>query len=282
MLNKIFSHVSLESKSFVKLSRFIEENLGIKMPEGKKVMLESRLQKRLKILEYSSFEEYLNFLFSDEGMRNEYPRLIDAVTTNKTDFFREPNHFELLTNQILTKSPFLNKKIIRLWSAASSTGEEPYTLAIVMEEFRKLHNDMDYRILASDISQEVLDIGIKAIYNNEKIAPVPINLQKKYFLKSKDPKLQQFRVKPELRNKISFNQINLMEPYSLAEKIDIVFCRNILIYFDRTRQEKVLRRIICQMNPGGVLILGHSETITGMDLNLTNIAATVYRANGTV
>lgn len=277
MSNNLFSHASLSERSFNKLSSFIEENLGIKMPVNKKIMLESRLQKRLKKLHINDFDKYLEYLFSEDGMKDEYSRLIDVVTTNKTDFFRESNHFDFLRDNILSTPPFNKKENLNIWSSASSTGEEAYTIAIVMEEFCAAYTNINYSILATDISEEVLDVGKKAVYDDERINPVPPLLRNKYFLRSKDHTKKLYRIKPDIRKNILFKQLNLMDNYSLQKKMDIVFCRNILIYFDRPRQEQVLRRIIQQIKPGGILFLGHSETLTGMSLGLKSIGATVYK-----
>ncbi|MBN1649636.1 MAG: chemotaxis protein CheR [Spirochaetales bacterium] len=280
MTDKLFYHATLSKQAFQKLSQFIEKNLGIKMPENKQVMLESRLQKRLKKLDYSSFEKYLEYLFSSEGMINEYPRLIDAVTTNKTDFFREPKHFDFLVENVLGVGLFRQKKHLRLWSAASSTGEEPYTLALVMEEYCRNHSGQTYSILATDISEEVLQTALTAVYQAEKLVPVPKQLLSRYFLRSKDKSKALYRIKPAIRSKIIFRQLNLLDSYTLDQKMDIVFCRNVLIYFDRAKQKQVLTRIIENMHDDGILFLGHSETLAGMDINLKSIGATVYKKGG--
>ncbi len=277
MADSFFTHVALNPKSFIKLSNFIETNLGIKMPETKKVMLESRLQKRLKFLKFDSFDKYLDFLFSDRGMREEYPRLIDAVSTNKTDFYREPNHFEMLEKVIAANQWLRNKSVISIWSAAASTGEEPYTIGIVMEEFKKRKLINDYSLFATDISEEVLLKAMTAVYNEEKILPVPKNLLSEYFLRSKEISKRTYRVKPFIRNKIIFQSLNLLSNYKLEKKMDIVFCRNVLIYFDCERQRIVLQKIMDNMTESGILFLGHSETLAGMGLNLENLGTTVYR-----
>jgi chemotaxis protein methyltransferase CheR len=277
MAEKLFTHIALKSSSFKKLSGFIENNLGIKMPETKKIMLESRLQKRLKFLNYASFEDYLDFLFTDKGIKEEYPRLIDAVTTNKTDFYREPNHFDMLEKVISSSEYLKNKNHINIWSAAASTGEEPYTIAIVMEEFRKKNLVNDYSLLATDISEEVLQKALVAVYSEERIMPVPRHLLNQYFLRSKDKTKKTYRIKPFLRNKIAFKTLNLLSNYRLEKKMDIVFCRNVLIYFDRERQKQVLQKIMDNMSVEGALFLGHSETLAGMGLKLENLGATVYR-----
>jgi chemotaxis protein methyltransferase CheR len=274
-----FKKSSLEEKEFHLLSTYIEDNLGIRMPPAKQVMLESRLQKRLKQLKLGSFKEYTDYLFSKEGQDLELPAMIDVVTTNKTDFYREPAHFRFLQEIVLPEwfgrngnSPF------SVWSAACSTGEEPYTIAMECSQFQEKHRTMEYRVLATDISGEVLEKARKGIYAKDRIEPVSPQLVKRFFLRSKDPSLQVVRIKPELRERIGFMRLNLMSPsFPFRDRFHAVFCRNVMIYFERERQKQLLERIACSLEPGGYLFLGHSETLTGMDVPFRTVAATVYR-----
>lgn len=267
---------SLGDADFRRLAGFIESELGIRMPDTKRVMLESRLQKRIRHFGMSGFTEYVDFVFSPQGRESELINMIDAVTTNKTDFFREADHFEYLVESILPEAA-ARGGTMSFWSAGCSTGEEPYTLAMVLEEFREANPRFSYRILASDLSTQVLDKAKAAVYDEDKAAPIPMSFKKKYLLRSKDPASGLVRIKPELRAKLSFARINFMdERYPIDGLFDVVFCRNVIIYFERAVQELILGRICRYVRPGGWLILGHSETLTGMDLPLRSVAPTIY------
>ena len=247
-------------------------------------MVESRLRKRLRFLKIPNFTDYCDFLFSDNGMEKELKFFVDVITTHKTEFFREPDHFEYLVQKavpelIAKKGTGLNRKL-NLWSAASSRGNEAYTIAIVLDEFRQRYPGLnfDYFILGTDISVDVLEDAQRAIYEHEEIEPVPMNLRKKYFLRSKDPKKNLVRVVSELRNKTKFRQLNLMDDdFRLREAMDIIFCRNVIIYFDKKTQDGLIKRLCNHLRPGGFLFMGHSEVLHCTDLPLVSTAPAVYR-----
>ena len=271
---------SLSSSEFLRLKDFIYGHCGIKITDAKKTMLEARLRRRMKNLGHESFAEYCAYLFSPEGMKEETTRMIDQVTTNKTDFFREPAHFDYLAQKALPDLAS-TKRTIMLWSAGCSTGEEPYTLAMVLSEFSVGHWGTSFLILATDISTRVIEKARLAIYNEEAISPVPAEFKKKYLLRSKDPTRRRYRVIPELRERVRFRQLNLMDgDFGFREQVDIIFCRNVIIYFDKPTQERLLTRFCRYLSPHGYLFMGHSETLFGMDLPLAQVAPTVYRRVG--
>lgn len=270
----------LTDEDFRKLSRFITEQTGIKMPDVKKVMLQSRLQKRLRHLNMTSFKEYVEYVFSEEGLQNELIHMLDVVSTNKTDFFREPVHFEFMEKTILPEhieQHPLNRPV-KIWSAGCSSGEEVYTIAMTISEFKKDHPGIDFSILGTDISTEILQKAVDAIYKEEKTAMMPMELKKKYLLRSKNRKKKLVRVVPELRKKAAFKRLNFMdEHYPVNESFDVIFCRNVLIYFNREKQEQVIRKLIERLRRGGYFFIGHSESIMGMDLPLTQIRPTIFK-----
>ena len=275
----------LSPKDFLRLSTLIYTRCGIKMPEAKKTMLEARLHKRLNFLNLKSFGEYCNFLFSDEGMEQEFTHMIDLVTTNKTDFFREADHFDYLYQTVLPELLGRDgagiKKALSLWSTACSTGEEPYTLAMVVNEFKEKYQGYRYSILATDISTRVLETGRRAIYQEESALPVPLELKKKYFLRSKDHAKKLVKIVPSLRSMVEFRRLNLMDQrYDIHGPVHVIFCRNVIIYFDRPTQEQLLRRLCRCLSPHGYLFMGHSENLHGMDLPVSQVAPTVYRKGG--
>jgi chemotaxis protein methyltransferase CheR len=283
MPEKVYpSDNQLSDHDFVRLSRFIHQQYGIHLTPAKKSLLEGRLRKRMKQCNISSFSDYCNYIFTDQGMAEELVYMIDAVTTNKTDFFREPYHFEFLTlqalPQLIGKQNASFRKKIKAWSAACSTGEEPYTLAMVLSEYALSSPGFDFSILATDISTKVLDIAQTAIYEEEKVSPVPYAMRKKYLLRSKDPNKKVVRITPELRNRIAFRRFNLMDKRTpVSEPLDIIFCRNVMIYFDTETQERLIRQFHSLLTPGGYLFMGHAESINNMDVALRFAAPTIYQ-----
>lgn len=270
---------ALSAKDFGRLSRFIYDTCGIKMPEVKKTMLEARLQKRLRSLGMQRFSDYCDYLFSNEGQAQELVPMIDMVTTNKTDFFREPEHFDFLTQKLLPEwiRHFPGQKF-SIWSAGCSSGEEPYTMAMVLTDFSESHPGFDFQILATDISTRVLEKAKNGIYPEPLVEPVPLSMKKKYLLRSKDRASGLVRIVPELREKIRFRRLNFMDAdFGMREQLDVIFCRNVIIYFDRPTQEGLLQRFHRQLKPGGFIFMGHSETLSGLDVALTSVYPTVYR-----
>jgi chemotaxis protein methyltransferase CheR len=277
-LNEIF-RAKLSDEDFKRLSEFIYTEYGIKMPPAKKVMLQGRLQKRLRELNITSFKEYVDYVFSEEGQGNEVIHMIDVVSTNKTDFFREPVHFEFLSQEVVPQ--FVQTTDLRyplkIWSAGCSSGEEPYTIAITLMECKEKYPGLDFHILGTDISTRILQTAIDAIYPENRIEGIPIQILKKYFLRSKDRSKPTVRLVPEIRKKVSYMRINLMEPvYPVGEIFDVIFCRNVLIYFDRPTQEKVITKLCMYLKQGGYFFLGHSESITGMSVPLRQIKPTIF------
>jgi len=275
--NLAFNNIELKQSEFDKLSNYIFTNYGIKMPPAKKVMLQSRLQKRLRHLNITNFKSYIDFVFSKEG-EQEIIHMMDVVSTNKTDFFREPTHFEFMEEVILPEIYANKQSEMKIWSAGSSSGEEAYTITMVMEEYIQKNGHINYQILGADISTDMLKNAVNGVYKLEKIIPIPESLKKKYFLKSKDPQKKLVRVKPHLRTKVKFFRLNLMDTvYNAPKGFDLIFCRNTLIYFERDTQEKVINRLCDHLKPGGYFILGHSESITNMKVPLENIKPTIFR-----
>jgi chemotaxis protein methyltransferase CheR len=275
--SRTFYNVQLTDKEFDMLSSYIYNEYGIKMPPVKKVMLQSRLQKRLRQLNIPTFKEYCEYVFSPQGSE-EVIHMMDVVSTNKTDFFREPVHFDFLREVILPEAIANNQKQVKIWSAGSSSGEEAYTIAITVNEFAETKANIDFQIIGTDISTVVLKTAIDAIYKEDKVEPIPLSLKRKYFLKSKDPDKKVVRVVPQLRTKVRFGRMNLMDAtYPMNETFDIIFCRNTLIYFDRETQESVINKLCRHLRTNGYFFLGHSESITNMDVPLKHLKPTIFQ-----
>lgn len=266
---------------FAHFSEFIYGECGIKMPPSKKTMLEARLQKRLRRLGIGSFSDYAHYLASREGIENELVHLIDVVTTNKTDFFREPAHFEFLTDSViptLTADGALSHRGFRVWSAGCSSGEEPYTMAMVLAEYGSQHHGFSFGILATDICTTVLETAHMAVYEEEKVEPVPLAMKRKYLLRGKGDHKGLVRIAPEFRGLVKFRRLNFMDDnFGMRESFDVIFCRNVIIYFDRVTQERLINKFCRHLVPGGYLFMGHSETLNGLDVPLVQVASTVYR-----
>ena len=272
----------MSDETFARFSAFVQTELGIKMPEVKKTMLQSRLLKRLRAVGKTTFEEYYDYVFSSQGMNRELVDLIDVITTNKTDFFREPKHFDYLAQtalpQLIRVCGTGIRRKVRVWSAGCSTGEEPYTLAMVLSDFTCVCREFQFSILATDISTRVLETAKTAIYEHESAEPIPMALRKRYLMQSKDKNKKMVRIIPELRSLVQFQRLNFMDDdFCMREAMDIIFCRNVIIYFDRPTQEKVLNRLCRYLNPGGFMFMGHSETLNGLRVPLVQAASTVYR-----
>lgn len=274
------SNDTLSMADFERLSRFIKAELGINLKAEKKCMLETRIRKRCNKVGMTSLKEYCKYVLSSEGLEHEMDSFIDLVTTNKTDFFREPNHFDYLTSAVLP--PFVKKqrKKLHVWSAACSIGAEPYTLAMVLENYREVRplDHLEYDIVATDISMEVLEKAKQGIYSHSDIEPVPTSMRKRYLLKSKDRQSDLVRIVPALRNKIDFRRLNLTKPFRFQVPFDIIFCRNVMIYFDKQTQFELVNRMVDNLQPGGYLFMGHSELLdTTVFKGITSCAPSVYQ-----
>ena len=271
----------LSEKEFNFLSQLIYDTCGINLPIEKKILVESRLRKRVLQLQMSSFKEYVEYLKDESVLDAELIPMIDMVSTNKTDFFREPEHFNFMEKHILPE--YLESEQLKyyepfkVWCSASSTGEEPYTISIVINEFMEKTKPFKTQIFASDISTQVLNKASQAVYEYEKIEPISQYLKKKYFLKSKNSSSNLVRIVKPIRDMVKYLRINLMDnAYPIPYELDVVFCRNVLIYFDKETQLKVVKNLLSHLRPGGYLIMGHSETLQSMDLPVKRIESTIY------
>ncbi|MBF0178971.1 MAG: protein-glutamate O-methyltransferase [Magnetococcales bacterium] len=282
-----FDQHGISDKDFQRLSEFIYAQCGIMMPPAKKTMLTARIQKRLRLVGMHSFKEYIDWVLNPDESGEELIQFIDIVTTNKTDFFREPAHFEYLAQNALpelikTAGAGVRRELM-VWSAGCSTGEEPYTLAMVLKEFAQHYPGINFRakILATDISSRVLRTASNAVYDLEKVSPIPLGLKRKYLLKSKDPTKRLVRVTPELRSMVNFRRLNFMDgEFGLRERMDVIFCRNVIIYFDRPTQERLINKFCRYLSPGGFLFVGHSETLNNLKVPVVQAAPTIYRMPG--
>lgn len=266
-------------KDFKRLGKYIYDNYGINLYPQKHTLVKSRLQKRLASLGMKSYAEYCDFVLDNEEGKKEVVHMMDRLSTNKTDFFREADHFEYLSETLLKN--YINetgRKKIRVWSAGCSSGEEPYTIAMVLNEHKENIPFFDFNIFASDLSTAVLKKAKDAIYPAADAIEIPADYRSKYLLKSKDKSKQQIRIISKIRNKVKLFRYNLLSEKSPFNKpIDIIFCRNTLIYFDRQTQEYVINNLISNIPTGGYLFLGHSESLINMKFPLKSVSPSVYK-----
>jgi len=268
----------LSARDFDRLRSFIQAEFGICLGAEKKTMLEGRLRRRLRELNLNSYRSYCEYLFAQSGQQEEKTRFIDVVTTNKTDFFREPRHFSSLTEALPELTSRCGGRPLQVWSAGCSSGEEPYTLAMVLSDYAEKHTGFRFRILATDISTRVLEKAELGVYTAEDVEPLPEALRRKYVMRSRDRASERVRVTPDLRKLVDFRRLNFMEDdYGLEQKSDAIFCRNVIIYFDRPTQARILRKLIHYLVLGGYLFVGHSETLHDMGLPLEPLGPALYR-----
>ncbi len=270
----------LSSRDYTRLCGLINDVAGIRLGAEKKTMLEVRIRRRLRALSCSSYASYCDRLFRNGKAHEEIVHFIDVVTTNKTDFFREPAHFKFLEERGLDELSGRNRgqRPLLIWSAGCSSGEEPYTLAMLLSDYADKQPGFRFNILATDISTTVLEKAVNGIYSSSVIEPVPMAMRRKYLMRSRNPGSDEIRIVPKLRRMVDFRRLNFMDDeYGLSERADIIFCRNVLIYFDRPTQEKILMKLIRYLLPHSYLFVGHSESLHDMNLPLAPVAPALYR-----
>ena len=270
--------VVLDRQRFARFAELITETLGIKMPAGKVTLLENRLRGRMRQLGMTTLDAYEEYLFRSPQAAGELVHFCDVVTTNKTDFFREPQHFAFLRDHALPS--VVSERAgaeLRIWCAGCSSGQEAYTLAMVTSEFAEQH-ERRFSILATDISTRMLAQARKAIYPESIIEPIPLDLRKKYLLRSKDRRKALVRIRPELRRAVSFERLNFMDrDYRRRGFYDAIFFRNVMIYFDKATQEAVVNRLAQSLAPGGYLFIGLSESLVGARVPLATAGPAILR-----
>jgi len=266
----------LTEAQFRAISTLVKSICGIDLHDGKKELVKARLAKRIRALRLKTFEEYIRFVRDDAG-GNELTTMLDSLSTNLTFFFRESVHFEYLRSHAIPRLIQLRQPMrrLRLWSAGCSTGEEPYSLAmLLLEHFPELRG-WDIRILATDLSTQVLAQAREGVYDAARVKQVPSPLAVKYFVP--DEKRERFRVCDEARAKVAFARLNLMGPWPMKGPFDVIFCRNVMIYFDKPTQETLVRRFHDLLSPGCLLMVGHSESLTGIVHSFQYVRPAVYQ-----
>jgi len=269
------SDLSLTEEQYLRVSNAIYNHCGINLHDGKKTLVRARLAKRLRQSDFRSVSEYIDFALSAEGNK-EFSRLVDSISTNLTSFFRERVHFDYLKNEFLPNLLSCGKNKIRAWSAGCSSGEEPYTLAITLLEAVEDYGGRDIKILATDVSREILDRARHGTYDKDKVAPLTPQQRQRYLVPNVIEGYKVYQVKNLLRNLIRFNYLNLMEQWPFSGPFDVIFCRNVMIYFDKPTQEKLINRFYDCLGQGGLLCIGHSESLTGINHKYRYVLPATY------
>ena len=255
--------------------RILHQKSGIVLVDSKRALVESRVTQRLRALGMSSYSQYLEFLKND-NTGEELVHLIDVISTNITKFFREKDHFELL-DQLVDDWGNQGTRHLRVWSAACSTGEEPYTLAMTLHPHMLKHG-LDLKILATDISTRVLAHAQKGRYQSSRLETIPVELQRKYFRKQAQNGGNEFAVSEQLKQMIMFRRLNFtVFPYPIKGVFDVIFCRNAMIYFDRDLRARMVTEFARLLKPGGILMIGHAETMIGMEKVYRTLKPSVYQ-----
>ncbi|MFZ5570778.1 MAG: CheR family methyltransferase [Thermodesulfobacteriota bacterium] len=272
--------VELQDRDFHRLTDLVYRKCGIHLNDNKRELLRARLGKRLRSRGLRSFNEYYRLL-TEEDDGEELTRMLDSISTNLTRFFREEKHFEFLRREVLPAvagSPRAGERLkLRVWSAGCSSGEEPYSLAMWILETWGRESKPDLRILATDISTKVLAGAVQGVYHQSRVHSVPGDFQRRYFQKGCGNWQGYLRVKADLRRIIEFRRLNLMEPFSFPEPFDFIFCRNVMIYFDRAMQERLINRFHGCLREGGYLFVGHSESLMSLSHPYRYVCPAVYQ-----
>lgn len=275
---------SLSNEDFSRVAKLVESQCGIKLSSSKRLMIEGRLRKRVRANGLERLSEYCDMLFAGEGLAFELDHLIDAVTTNKTDFFREPEHFRFLIEQAVPDIIAMRRgdganPLLKFWSAASSTGAEAFTLAMVLHDLWQRRRDFRFAILGTDISTAVLEQAQRAVFPAEMMSPVPSHMLAHYVMQSRRPAVRkEVRMAPVLRRHVQFRYLNLIDDsYAIDQDVDVIFLRNVLIYFRKQEQEAVVKRLYGHLRKGGYLFLGHSESMVGTNLGYRQVSRAVYQ-----
>ena len=276
----------ISEAEFESLRKLIHAHAGIALGDGKKQLLVARLSRRLRALGLSSFAQYHGLLTSDDPSGDEMRRMLNCVTTNQTDFFREKHHFEFLKERVLHEAKARAQKggprKLRVWSAGCSTGEEPYTIAITLAEAFGLNSGWDIKILASDIDTQVLATAEQGVYPEHRIGNLPESVKRAHFLRGKGESAGLVRVRPELQKLVTFRRINFIEtPWPIQTTFDVIFCRNVIIYFDRDTQRRLFQRMREKIAQHGYLFVGHSENLYWLRDIFEPVQSTVYIPNST-
>lgn len=275
--NPLLKPLDLTPREFLTVTALARERLGIELGAGKEQLVAARIGKIMRRNGFARFREYYAHLQADHT-GEALVQLLDALTTNHTSFFREQAHFDFLVEHIFRE--WSGSRPIRIWSAASSTGEEPYSIAMTAREFVGGGERSVPAIVASDISTHALSTARKGVYRSDRIEPALAPWMRKHLLRGEGEWQGWYRMHPEVMAMVEFRRINLIEPFPQIGRFHVIFCRNVMIYFSHATQEKLVNQLAESLELGGYLFVGHSETLTGIHHGLQQIQAAIYRKRG--
>lgn len=271
--------LDLSDQEFWSLSRLVYQKAGINLHKGKKELVRTRLAKRIREGGFESFRNYYDYVLGDQS-GEELTQLLDAVSTNLTSFFREPRHFEFMAERFLPELTAKSKsgaRRLRIWSAGCSTGEEAYSIAVTVLEHLPRPKDWEVKVLATDLSERVLGIAGRGVYPARVVENVPRELLRRYFQVGQGDCEGWYRVKDEVRRLVVFRRLNLMESFPFRRPFQLIFCRNVMIYFDRETQKDLVTKFYRVLDKGGYLFIGHAESLSGLDRSFQYLRPTIYR-----
>ena len=278
--------LKITDEEFKQLRDFIYDQSGIYVADNRKYLLENRLGNRVRELNLKDFGEYYYFLRYDPGKRQELSKLFEVVTTNETSFFRNPPQLKVFQEQVLAEVIAQQRKKgdkrLNIWSAGCSTGEEPYTIAMLLETVKKSHPGIDFKyfVLGTDISRRVIEKARTAIYSTYQIQHIPMEIKHQSLLKSRDSSKGLFKVAPEVREHVRFRQLNFLDAdFQLRDHFDIIFFRNVQIYFQPDDRKSIVSKILSYLKNGGYIIFGYAENITDLEMDLEHLDKCIFRKN---
>jgi len=268
----------LSDAEFDQVRALVHAKTGISLSNAKRELVYGRLVRRLRALQIGTFSEYIDLVANEHP--EEIEHFINAITTNLTSFFREPHHFEYLAQTILPALVKANvaRRKIRIWSSACSTGEEPYSIAMTLRDCASVWSGFDIRVLATDLDTNCVAHGKRGVYSMDRVRELPDSLVQRWFDTGPEP--DTVKVKPEVAAMVSFGQLNLMDPWPIKGPLDIIFCRNVVIYFDKDTHRKLFNRMADLQREGSYLFLGHSETLFKVSTRYELVGRTIYRRTG--
>lgn len=275
-MDRVFEFPMTDS-DFSRVRAFVKRQSGIELGEAKRMLVYGRLAKRLRHLGMQDFCTYMDLV--EKGISDEPKRMLNAITTNVTDFFRENHHFELLENRIIPELLKRNAhdKRIRIWSAGCSTGEEPYSIAMVLAPHFPAHSGWDVKVLATDIDSDVLAHAERGEYAAARVLKVPLDLKRRGFLKGVGAKADVVRIKPDIQRFVTFRRLNLLDAWPMRGPFDLIFCRNVVIYFDAPTKTRLIGRFLQVLSETGYLLVGHSESLVGLERGLRTVGTTAHQ-----
>jgi len=269
------SKTDLTPSEFEQIRKIVYDYCGINLHEGKQALVRGRLMKRLRYLKLSTFAEYLDYLEKDDTGQ-EFSQFIDILTTNKTSFFRESSHYDFIEKEII---PGVGNRPLKWWSAGCSSGEEPITMAMILKEGMKMTGKPPVKILATDLSREVVQFAKMGVYPKEKLNGMPNYFLKKYFKPTPENK-NNFVIDENIQNIITYGRLNLLNNWPMKGPFHIIMCRNVMIYFDKQTQRRLVERFYDLLEPGGYLFIGHSESVTNKEIGLRTVLPAAYQKIG--